>query len=143
MGDFIKQNNRQSSFDKSQDVALFQGMMNRCASSIEIVLDGIFEKSGIRAPKMLGGKISKLRESRSCFGAYSGDLDGLLKKLEKFNSNWVICKHGMMVCGENMKDITFFKDGSLHVFDRKRIEEIQHEFTQIQTVLVEIHKSRT
>src|SRR4030043_28610 len=107
MGDFIKQNNRQSSFDKySQDVALFQGKMNQFASSIEIVLDGIFEKSRIRPPKMLGCKISKLRENRSCFSAYSGNFDDLLKKLEKFNSNWVISKHGMIVGGENIKNIT-------------------------------------
>jgi len=144
MGDFIKQNNRQMSFDKYvKDAYLFQGKMNQCASSMEIVLDSIFEKSGIRPPKMLGCKISKLRESRSCFSAYSGNFDDLLKKLEEFNSNWVICKHGMIVGGENMKNITLFKDGSFHIFDKKKIEEIQHEFTQIQTVLIEIHKSRT
>jgi hypothetical protein len=140
----IKQSNRESFFDEySKDVALFQGKMNQCASSIEIVLDDIFEKSGIRPPKMLGCKISKLRESRSYFSAYSGNFDDLLKKLEKFNSNWVISKHGMVVGGENIKNITLFKDGSFHVFDKKKIEEIQHEFTQIQTVLIEIHKSRT
>ena len=49
-----------------------------------------------------------------------------------------------MVLGEeNMKDITIVdrKDDVYYVFDKKKIEEIEQDFAQIQKALIEIQKS--
>lgn len=137
------QNNSSSPLDKYlQYVANFQGMMNQLASSIEIVLDDILRKIGINPPKMLGEKISKFKENVPNLNKYNANLDELLLKLTSFNANWVLSKHGMPATG-NLKDIAFFKDGIVYVFDNKKIEDIKHEFTFIQEALIEIHRKLT
>jgi hypothetical protein len=138
----VKPNNHPYSIDDYfKEVALFQGMMNQCANSIEIVLDGILEKVG-SCPILLGRKINELEKSKSSLERLSVSFDELLTKLRRFNFNWTISKHGMAVAGEKIRDVTLRKDGVQYVFDRKKVEEIRQEFTQIQILLVEIHNKQ-
>jgi len=121
-------------------VANFQGKMNQLASSIEIILNDILEKIGIRPPRTFGGKIDVFGRNKSKLNKYTGNFDELLGKLKGFNENWNITKHGMAVGGPDIKDITVFKNGFFYVFDDKKREEIDQEFAQIQSALIAIHK---
>jgi len=121
----------------------FQGLMNGLANSIDLMLGFILENLGIQPYRMmLGKKIGKFKfEKSKAFLAdkYTGDFDKLIEKLQEFNENWIITKHGMIVGGH--KDLTFHKDGKLHTFDLKRQEEIDREFTEIMKALTEIWNS--
>ena len=97
----------------------------------------MLEKIKTKPPKMLGTKICKFKESKVVLAdKYIGDFDKLVKKLWKFNENWTITKHGMIVGGK--QELTFRKDGEFHTFDPKRQEEIDQEFTEIMGALTEI-----
>ena len=117
----------------------FQGQMNAMANSIDLMLNVILEEEGVKLPKMLGGKISEFGKRKAVLAdKYTGDFDELIKKLRKFNENWVIAKHGMIVGG--LEDLTIRKDDKLHTFVPKRQEEIGQEFTENMKALIEISK---
>lgn len=138
----IKKNDQPSSLNHYfQKVKNFHGDMNLYANSIEIILDGILEKIGIKPPKLFGRKIDKFERNKLNLNKYTANFDELLEKLKRFNEDWNISKHGMCSAKENIKDITLYKDGVFHVFDEKKIEQINQEFTQIQKALIEIHES--
>jgi hypothetical protein len=121
------------------NMQIFKGKMNDLANSIEIVLELIFEKIGVKSPKMLGQKIKKFEDSKSTISIrYSGDFNDLVDKLRKFNDNWVIAKHGMTVGGG--EELTIHKDGVSYVFDEKKRLEIDQDFSQIMEDLIEISK---
>jgi len=72
---------------------------------------------------------------RSSFGE-------LVDKLEKFNENWIISKHGKISADTaESKVIKLVKDDFEYVFDEKKTKEIGQEFTQIQQALITIQKS--
>jgi len=122
-----------------KDMFIFQGKMNAMANSIELILEVIFEKIGIAPIKMLGSKISKFEKCKpTLVGKYTGNFDGLVSKLEKFNEDWKIMKHGMIVGGQ--QDLTIHKNNKFHKFDKKKQVEIEQEFTQIMEGLIEISR---
>lgn len=122
-----------------KDMFIFQGKMNGLANSIELMLEVIFEKIGIAPLKMLGSKISKFEGCKpSLASRYTGDFDVLVEKLKKFNENWKITKHGMIVSGQ--QNLTIHKDGRLYIFEQRKQAEIEQEFTQIMNGLIEISK---
>jgi hypothetical protein len=143
----IKKSNQPSPFDKyiKNKVEPFQGRMNTLANSIEVLLDDIFKKTRSMTPKMetFGRKIDRFGKNRSNLEKYTPSFDELLYKLKRFNKYWNISKHGMVLGEENMKDITIVdrKDDVYYVFDKKKIEEIEQDFAQIQKALIEIQKS--
>ncbi|MBA7662383.1 hypothetical protein ES703_70412 [subsurface metagenome] len=120
----------------------FQGTMKRMANSIELMLDVILKRNRINTkPKEpLGSKIIKFQDSKAILvGKYAGDFDKLVDKLMRFNTNWIIAKHGMTVLGQ--QDLTYSSGGRNHKFDPKRREEIYQEFTETQMALIEISKA--
>jgi len=122
-----------------KDIFIFQGKMNGLANSIELMLEVIFEKIGIAPIKMLGSKISKFEKCKSTLSSkYTGNFDELVSKLKKFNEDWKITKHGMIVGGQ--QDLTIHKNNKYHKFDKKKQIEIGQEFTQIMEGLIEISK---
>jgi hypothetical protein len=62
---------------------------------------------------------------------YTGDFDEFVRKLERFNKNWVVTKHGILVGGT--QKITIYKDERMYIFDQRKQEEIDDEFTQIMS----------
>ena len=121
------------------NMTFFKGEMNDLANSIEIVLNLIFKNMGYKNPKMLGAKIRQFKDYKSTISIrYSGDFDELVDKLNKFNQNWIITKHGMTVGG--MKEPTICKDGIFYVFDEKKRLEISQDFSQIMKDIIEISK---
>jgi len=137
----IKTDNKPSALDKYlQDTANFRGNMDLYANSMEVLLDDILRKIGTKPPKMFGEKIDRLRKNKRKWSRYTAKPDELLKKLTSFNADWIISKHGTSLAEPNITNITLVKDDVYYVFDKKKIEDIKKEFTQIQHSLIEIQK---
>jgi len=117
----------------------FRGWMDDSANSIELMLNIILEGIKIKLGKKetLRSKIGKFEKSQETLESkYTGDFGKLVERLNKFNENWVITKHGMTSGGQ--KDLTIYKDGKFHIFDRRKQDEIEREFTEIMGALTEI-----
>jgi len=111
--------------------------MNSLANSIELMIEVIFENSGIHSQQMLGAKIKKFEENKSILtGNYTGNFGKLVEKLRRFNNNWNVTKHGMIVLGSPV--MTIRKNGKFFLFDQKIQDVIDQEFSQIMKALIEI-----
>ena len=120
---------------------MFRGRMDDLANSIELMLTIILEGTRIKLGKkeMLGSKIGKFEKSQETLNSkHTGDFGELMEKLNEFNENWVITKHGMTSGGQ--KDLTIYKDGKFHIFDQRKQDEIVREFTKIMGALIEISR---
>jgi len=144
----MKTSNKASSLDTYlEKVERFRGRMDTLANSIEILLDDVLKRLGIALPErsMFGRKICKLKTSkraRMTLNNSISDFDDLTLRLERFNENWIISKHGMMSADSaEPKVIKLVKNNSEHVFDEKKIEEIERDFTYIQQTLTMVQKS--
>lgn len=121
----------------TRDSTTYMGKMNIMANSIDLVIGVIFEKTQKRPIKMLGSKIIEFEKSKQILEhLYSGDFDEFVRKLERFNKNWVVTKHGMLVGGT--QNMTIYKDERMYIFDQRKQKEIDDEFTQIMSGLAEI-----
>jgi len=121
---------------------IFQGKMNLMANSIDLLLGFILENIKLKPPKMLGTKISEFKGNMAILSLrYSGDFSELVQDLRKFNEHWITTKHGMVVGGQEINDLTFHKDGKFHIFNKKTQNEIDSEFTQTMQNITEIHNS--
>lgn len=116
----------------------FSGKMNVMANSIDLIISFILEDLGYElGRKTLGAKINLFEKKESqLLSSYSGDLNLLIAKLNRFNKNWNVTKHGMVVGGSRY--ITFSKDGTLFEFNPNTIIEIDEEFTEIMKGINEI-----
>ena len=142
----MKTSNQASPLDKYfEKVERFRGRMDTLANSIEILLNNILKRLGITPPNMFGRKICIVKTNKrvhSTLHRCTPNFDELVYRLERFNENWNISKHGMISAdSEEPKVIKFVKDNFEYVFDEKKIEEIEQEFTQIQQTLITIQKS--
>lgn len=117
---------------------VFSGKMNMMGNSIDLVISPIVEKIGYNLMgKPLGPKIGAFKKNRTrLIPNYSGDFDLLTAKLDRFNVSWNATKHGTMV--GSAKHLTFLKNGTIIVFDPKKIAEIKEEFTEIMSGIIEI-----
>lgn len=138
----MKTSNQASPLDKYiKKVERFRGRIDTLANSTEILLDDILKRLGITPPKMFGGKISKVKRNKLTLHRFTPNFDELVDKLEKFNENWIISKHGTISADSaESKVIKLVKDDFEYVFDEKKIKEIGQEFTQIQQALITIQK---
>jgi len=139
----MKTSNQASPLDKYiKKVERFRGRIDTLANSVEILLDDILKRLGITLPKMFGGKISKVKRNKLTLHRFTPNFDELVDKVEKFNENWIISKHGKISADTaESKVIKLVKDDFEYVFDEKKIKEIGQEFTQIQQALITIQKS--
>lgn len=129
--------NEQEFNEYLSSISMFIGGMTQKANSIELMLKDIFEKKEIRNSRMLGSKIYEFKKRKSTLSDnYTGDFDILVDKLIRFNENWNITKHGMVVGGT--QNFTIHKDGAFHIFDQSKVNEINNEFTQIMKALIKI-----
>ncbi len=126
----------QTEFDKYiMMCTIFSGKMNTMANSIDLVIKVILEnlRQDFKERDMLGRKIKLFKQNKDKISpVYSGDFDELVKKIERFNGNWNVTKHGMIVGNMNPYP-TFEKDGAIYGFDPQTIRGIDSEFSEIMS----------
>lgn len=121
----------------TRDSMTYLGKMNIMANSIDLVIGVIFEKTSKKTYKNVRKQNYWIWKTKQILEhLYTGDFDEFVRKLERFNKNWVVTKHGILVGGT--QKITIYKDERMYIFDQRKQEEIDDEFTQIMSWLSEI-----
>lgn len=146
-----KSNDKPSEMDNYLHyVACYMGLMNILANTIEVYLNDILERLKVNnKPRTLGSKISLLKSLEK---EKSVNIPvGLIRKLEEFNHDWNICKHGIPIgsnevlskpitCPIMFDKINLWKDGIPHTFDKEKIKNNYDNFGTTLRILKEFRK---
>jgi hypothetical protein len=82
-------------------------------------------------------RIEKFNEQKAILSnRYSGNIDGLIQKLDDFERMTINVKHGKII--EGLDVIAFSKDNDTHKFDEKTIDGIRNAFRELRKGLHEI-----
>ena len=113
----------------------FKGKMNDLGNNIDLLLTDILDRLNIKAGKLLGKKIEKLKNKKPLLQKLGmvPNIDELFDKLDKFNKNWIIAKHGTSAW--NGQSFNIHKDGIDHIFDNEKQKEIDRDFFKIMNDL--------